>query len=86
MSDAFQSASPDELVDEITKIRDRLSNNIDELIDRARPKAIARRRLENTKSRFVDPAGNPRFENIVPVVLALAGTVGTIVVIRRLLG
>lgn len=74
----------DELVDEIEEIRLRLANTVDELVDRAHPKSIARRSAANLKSRFVDEQGSPRFETIVPVVAGTAALVAAIVLIRRL--
>jgi hypothetical protein len=74
----------DQLVDEIEEIRLRLASTVDELVDRAHPKSIARRNLANLKAHFVDPQGSPRFENIVPVVAGAAAVVTAIVLVRRL--
>lgn len=74
----------DELVDEIEQIRLRLANTVDELVDRAHPKSIARRSVQSIKARFVDEQGSPRFETIVPVVVGTAAVVAAIVVLRRL--
>jgi hypothetical protein len=74
----------DELVDEIEQIRLRLADTVDELVDRAHPRSIAKRSLHNLRSRFVDEQGSPRFETIVPVVAGAAAVVTAIVIIRRL--
>ncbi len=74
----------DELVEEIEQIRLRLAGTVDELVDRAHPKSIARRSLRSIKSHFVDEQGSPRFETIVPVVAGTAAVITAIVVIRRL--
>ncbi|MGH3456592.1 DUF3618 domain-containing protein [Aeromicrobium sp.] len=74
----------DVLVDEIEQIRLRLAGTVDELVDRAHPKSIARRSLQNVKSHFVDEQGSPRFETIIPVVAGTAAIVTAIVIIRRL--
>ena len=74
----------DELVDEIEQIRLRLATTVDELVDRAHPRSIAQRSLQNLKGRFVDEQGSPKFETIVPVVAGAAALVTAIVVIRRL--
>jgi hypothetical protein len=74
----------DELVEEIEQIRLRLAGTLDELVDRAHPKSIARHSLQSVKNRFVDEQGSPKFETIVPVVLGAAAVVTAIVVIRRL--
>ncbi|MGI9085855.1 MAG: DUF3618 domain-containing protein [Aeromicrobium sp.] len=74
----------DELVDEIEQIRLRLAGTVDQLVDRAHPKSIARRSIQNVKSRFVDEQGSPRFETIVPVVAGTAAVITAFVLIRRL--
>jgi hypothetical protein len=79
------NAKPDDLVDEIDVIRDRLADTVDALIDRSNPKNIARRGLADLKARFVDETGSPRLETIVPVVGGVIAVVAGIVVVRRLL-
>jgi hypothetical protein len=74
----------DELVDEIEQIRMRLANTVDELVERAHPKSIARHTLQGIKGRFVDEQGSPKLETIVPVVAGAAAVITVIVVIRRL--
>ncbi|MCW2831265.1 MAG: hypothetical protein JWP31_1957 [Aeromicrobium sp.] len=78
------NARPDDLVDEIEEIRDRLADTVDALIDRTNPKNIARRGLADLKSRFVDETGSPRLETIVPLVGGVVAVVAGIVVLRRL--
>lgn len=77
-------AQPDEMVEEIDQIRERLAETVDALIDRTNPKNIARRSLADLKGRFVDETGSPRLETIVPVVVGAIAVIGVIVVIRRL--
>lgn len=74
------------LVDEIEQIRERLAGTVDALIDRTNPKSIARRSVEDVKARFVGPDGSLRYENVVPLVLGVVGTVAAVVVLRRVLG
>ncbi len=74
----------DELVDEIEQIRMRLAGTVDELVDRAHPKSIARRSAHSIKSRFVDERGSLRFETIVPLVAGTAAVITAFAVIRRL--
>ena len=78
-------AKPDELVDEIDQIRDRLADTVDALLDRTNPKNVARRSLADLKARFVDETGSPKLETILPVVGAAIAVVVGIVVVRRLL-
>jgi hypothetical protein len=79
------NAKPDDLVDEIDEIRDRLADTVDALIDRSNPKNIARRSLADVKARFVDETGSPRFETIGPLVGGALVVIAGIVVVRRLL-
>ncbi|WP_456698349.1 DUF3618 domain-containing protein [Aeromicrobium sp. P5_D10] len=81
----MSKVKPDDLVDEIEEIRDRLADTVDALIDRSNPKNIARRGLERVKARFVDETGSPRLENIAPIVGGALAVVAGIVVIRKLL-
>jgi hypothetical protein len=78
-------ANPDELVDEIDQIRDRLADTVDALLDRTNPKNVARRSLADVKARFVDETGSPKLEAILPVVGGAIAVIAGIVVIRRLL-
>ena len=74
----------DDLVEEIEQIRLRLAGTVDELVDRAHPKAIAHRAVTDLKARFVDETGSPRMETIVPVVAGVVAAVAGLVLIRRL--
>ena len=74
----------DALVEEIEQIRLRLAGTVDELVDRAHPKAIARRAAADLKAKFVDETGSPRMEAIVPVVAGVVAAVAGLVLIRRL--
>lgn len=76
----------DDLVDQIDQIRERLADTVDELVDRAHPKAIAARSLESLKGRFVDETGSPRLDKIVPVVAGAAVAIAAALVVRRLAG
>lgn len=74
----------DALVEEIEQIRLRLAGTVDELVERAHPKAIAGRAVDSVKARFIDETGSPRMETIVPVVAGVAAVVAGMVLIRRL--
>ena len=78
-------AEPDQMVDEIEQIRERLAGTIDQLIDRSHPKAIAGRAAAKVKARFVDETGSPRLETIGPVVGVAVAVVAGAIVLRRLL-
>jgi hypothetical protein len=75
----------DALVEEIEQIRLRLADTVDELVERAHPKAIAARAVDNLKAKFVDETGSPRMETIVPVVAGVVAVVAGVALIRRLI-
>lgn len=81
----MSKAQPDQLVDEIDQIRDRLADTVDALIDRTNPKNVARRGLGDLKARFVDETGSPKLETILPLVGGTIAVIAGIVVVRRLL-
>ena len=69
---------------EMEQTRQRLAQNIDQLLYRASPKTIARRQLASIKAYFVDPSGSPRRENIAKVAGGVAGVAVLFVVIRKI--
>jgi chromosome condensin MukBEF ATPase and DNA-binding subunit MukB len=75
----------DALVEEIEQIRLRLAGTVDELVERAHPRAIAARAVDNLKAKFVDETGSPRMETIVPVVAGVVAVAAGVVLIRRLI-
>ena len=83
VSATSDNRSPDELVDDIEVVRERLAATIDKITDRANPKNIVQRKLDELKARFVNPDGSPRMEAILPVAGAAAGAIVLIVVIRH---
>lgn len=86
MSDADKPAdnrAPDTIESEIEATRERLGSTIDQLIYRVSPKTIARREIASLRSKFVDPQGKPRTDNIVKVVAVVGGFVGVVAVIRK---
>jgi hypothetical protein len=78
------NAQPDQLVDEIDEIRERLADTVDALIDRTNPRNIARRGLYDLRSRFVDETGSPKLGTIIPLVGGTVAVVVGIMVVRRL--
>jgi Protein of unknown function (DUF3618) len=77
---------PDMLVADIEATRDRLATTIDQIVDRANPKNIARRGIESVKARFVAPDGSVRMETAGPVAGVVVGVVVLVVVLRRFVG
>lgn len=78
------TGTPDQLVSQIDEVRNRLAMNVDQLVDRAKPKNVARRGIADVKAHFIAPSGEPRLENILPVAGAVVGVLGLIVVIRKI--
>jgi hypothetical protein len=71
---------------DIAATRARLASTVDELVDRASPKNLALRQVEQAKSQVFDEQGQLRTQKIVAVAGAVAGVVGVLLVIRRLVG
>jgi hypothetical protein len=71
---------------DIAATRARLASTVDELVDRASPKNLAMRQVEQAKSQVFDEQGQLRTEKIVAVAGAVVGVVGMLLVIRRLVG
>ncbi|QLQ11215.1 MAG: DUF3618 domain-containing protein [Nocardioidaceae bacterium] len=76
-------AAYDEIESDIAETRARLAATIDELVDRASPKQIAKREVASVKAFFVDPQGAPRTDNILKVGAGVAGFVALLVLIRK---
>ncbi len=72
---------------ELTARRERLASTIDELVERASPKALLQRQTEAAKARFADvattPEGELRVERLAAVI-AVVAVVGGFVLYRRL--
>ncbi|MET9268293.1 DUF3618 domain-containing protein [Kribbella sp. NPDC003557] len=71
---------------DIAATRARLASTVDELVDRASPKNLALRQVEQAKSQVFDEQGQLRTQKILAVAGAVAGVVGVLLVIRRLVG
>jgi hypothetical protein len=71
---------------DIAATRARLASTVDELVDRANPKNVALRQVEQAKSQVFDEQGQLRTQKIVAVAGAVVGVVGVLLVIRRLVG
>jgi len=71
---------------DIAATRARLASTVDELVDRANPKNVALRQVEQAKSQVFDEQGQLRTQKIVAVAGAVVDVVGVLLVIRRLVG
>jgi hypothetical protein len=76
-------ADYDSIESDIEATRERLAATIDELVDRTSPKNVVRREMAAFKGFFVDPAGNPRTDNIVKVAGGVVGFVAVVILIRK---
>ncbi|GAA3149502.1 hypothetical protein JOF29_006786 [Kribbella aluminosa] len=85
MSDT-KARTAEQIEADIAATRDRLASTVDELVDRANPKAVLERQVEQAKSQVFDEDGQLRTQKIVAVAGAVVGVVGVLLVIRRLVG
>ena len=85
MSDT-NARTAEQIEADIAATRARLASTVDELVDRASPKNLALRQVEQAKSQVFDEQGQLRTQKLLAVVGALAGVVGVLLVIRRLVG
>jgi anti-sigma factor RsiW len=71
---------------DIAATRARLASTVDELVDRAHPKNVAKRQVEQAKAQVFDESGRLRTQKLVAVGGAVVGVVGMLLVLRRLVG
>jgi uncharacterized Zn finger protein len=85
-SDSTPAPSIATLEAEVVARRERLADTIDELVEKASPKAIFQRQTEAAKARWADvattPEGELRVERLAAVV-AVVAVVGGFVIYRR---
>lgn len=79
-----ENSGLDSLESEIEATRERLADTIDQLAYRASPKTIVRREVASIKAVYVDVDGQPRTDNILKTVGAVAGFVAVLVVLRKI--
>lgn len=85
MSDT-KARTAEQIEADIAATRVRLASTVDDLVDRANPKNVALRQVEQAKSQVFDEQGRLRTQKIVAVAGAVVGVVGVLLVIRRLVG
>jgi hypothetical protein len=71
---------------DIAATRARLAATVDELVDKAHPKNVAKRQVEQAKAQVYDEQGNLRTQKLIAVGGAVAGALGALLVIRALVG
>lgn len=80
------SKSKAQLEADIAATRVRLAATVDELVDKAHPKNVAKRQVDQAKAQVYDEQGNLRTQKLIAVGGAVAGAIGVLLVIRGLVG
>ena len=78
-----EDRSPQSIQTEMEATRNRLAGTIDQIVYRSHPKTIAKRRIDEIKSRFVDEQGEPRTDEIAKVAGAVVGFFALMATIRK---
>src|SRR5215211_3502176 len=81
-----QARTAEQIEADIAAARARLASTVDELVDRAHPKNVAKRQVEQAKAQVFDERGQLRTQKIVAVGGAVVGVVAVLLLIRRLVG
>ncbi len=79
-----EALTPEEIEAEIAATRARLASTVDELVDKAHPRNIAKRQVERARSQIFDENGNLRTQKIGSVAGAIAGVLVLLLLVRRL--
>ncbi|WBQ03606.1 DUF3618 domain-containing protein [Kribbella sp. CA-293567] len=85
MSDT-QARTTEQIEADIAATRARLASTVDELVDRAHPKNVAKRQVEQAKAQVFDERGDLRTQKLVAVGAAAVGVIGMLIMIRKLVG
>lgn len=85
MSDT-KARTAEQIEADIAATRARLASTVDELVDRAHPRNVAKRQIEQAKLQVVDERGELRTQKILAVGGAAAGVFAVLLLIRRLVG
>ncbi|TCN44561.1 uncharacterized protein DUF3618 [Kribbella orskensis] len=81
-----QVRSTQQIEADIAATRARLASTVDELVDRAHPKNVVKRQVEQAKAQVFDERGELRTQKLIAVGGAVVGVVGMLLMIRRLVG
>ena len=81
-----QDRTAEQIEADIAATRARLASTVDELVDRAHPKNVAKRQVEQAKAQVFDERGQLRTQKIAAVGGAAVGVVAVLLLIRRLVG
>jgi anti-sigma factor RsiW len=83
---ATAARTPEQIEADIAATRARLASTVDDLVERARPRNVARRQVEQAKAQVFDENGRLRTEKVVAVGGAAAAVIAVLLVIRLLVG
>jgi hypothetical protein len=81
-----QARTTEQIEADIAATRARLASTVDELVDRAHPKNVVKRQVEQAKAQVFDERGELRTQKLIAVGGAVVGVVGMLLMIRRLVG
>jgi anti-sigma factor RsiW len=83
---ATAARTTEQIEADIAAARARLASTVDELVDKAHPKNVAKRQVEQAKAQVFDGDGNLRTQKLVAVGGAMVGLIGALLLLRRLVG
>lgn len=83
---ATAARTTEQIEADIAAARARLASTVDELVDKAHPKNVAKRQVEQAKAQVFDVDGNLRTQKLVAVGGAMVGLIGALLLLRRLVG
>jgi anti-sigma factor RsiW len=81
-----QARTAEQIEADIAATRARLASTVDELVDRASPKNVAKRQIDQAKAQVFDERGELRTQKIVAVGGAAVGVIAILLLVRRLAG
>jgi Protein of unknown function (DUF3618) len=83
---ATAARTPEQIEADIAATRARLASTVDDLVERARPKNVAKRQVEQARAQVFDESGRLRTEKVVAVGGSAVAVIGVLLLIRRLVG
>lgn len=81
-----QARTAEQIEADIAATRARLASTVDELVERAHPKNVAKRQVEQARAQVFDERGELRTQKLVAVGAAAVGVIGMLLMIRKLVG
>lgn len=78
--------STEQIEADIAATRARLAATVDELVDKAHPKNVAKRQVESARAQVFDADGRLRTQKLIAVGGAAVGVIGFLLLLRKLVG